>query len=614
MKIKSLIPQFNSFREIFSIDYRSLALFRFSIAALSIYDLLIAWPFLRDFYTDWGILPRSALFSSSSWSYHYVSIYNISGVPAVINILFVVHLIVSLMLLFGFKTRLATFLTWFFTISLIARNPMVVTGGYVMFRLGLFWAIFLPLGARWSIDSALNNVCENPVKLLKKSILSAASFGVILQVLMTYVFAGFHKKGPEWAEDFTGIYYSLHIDQFATTFGKFLLNFPTFLEFNTAFIVYLQRYGVLLFLIPIKNNYFRIIGIILFSFFHIGLNLSMNIGWFQIISIILLTIFIPPQFWDYLIKKLSTDKRKNLKIYYDNDCSFCKRIVFTISTLFLVPGTKVIPGDSVPKINKIIEKENSWVVEDYKGNYLYKFDALMYCFSLSPILFPVKILIRSKDFMKFGNKVYSVIANNRPFLSKSTDFMKFKPINPGTPWPWIVNIIAIISLVYGFYWNIASFDRWAEEENKDNIVVPQSIFWIGPTFQINQYWGLFSPAPMKDDGWLVLSAITKGGEYFDLYTGEELNWEKPKHITKTFPNDRWRKYLMNLWLGQHSDHRVHYGRYMCREWNAKHFGDEQVQSFWMYYMVENTPAPGEEFTEILSAKLHEHACFYPEEE
>ena len=92
------------------------------------------------------------------------------------------------------------------------------------------------------------------------------------------------------------------------------------------------------------------------------------------------------------------------------------------------------------------------------------------------------------------------------------------------------------------------------------------------------------------------------------------NWEKPKHITKTFPNDRWRKYLMNLWLGQHSDHRVHYGRYMCREWNAKHFGDEQVQSFWMYYMVENTPAPGEEFTEILSAKLHEHACFYPEEE
>ena len=152
MKFKSLIPQFNSFREIFSIDYRSLALFRFTLAGLSIYDLLIAWPFLRDFYSDWGILPRSALFSSSGWSYHYISIYNISGVPAVINILFIIHLIVSVMLLLGFRTRIATILTWFFVISLIARNPMVVTGGYVMFRLALFWAIFLPLGARWSVD------------------------------------------------------------------------------------------------------------------------------------------------------------------------------------------------------------------------------------------------------------------------------------------------------------------------------------------------------------------------------------------------------------------------------------------------------------------------------
>jgi len=43
---------------------------------------------------------------------------------------------------------------------------------------------------------------------------------------------------------------------------------------------------------------------------------------------------------------------------------------------------------------------------------------------------------------------------------------------------------------------------------------------------------------------------------------------------------------------------------MCREWNANHYGDDQVQSFWMYYMLENTPSPGEEFSEVLSAKLH----------
>lgn len=613
MNFKSLTSQLNSFRDIFSIDYRSLAFVRFFLGAISIYDLLIAWPFLRDFYTDWGILPRSALLTSSGWSYHYISIYNISGVPAVINILFVAHLIVSLMLMFGFKTRLATILTWFFVISLIARNPMVVTGGYVIFRLGLFWAIFLPMGAKWSIDSALNNVCDKPTQIDKKSFLSPATIAVIFQVLMTYVFAGFHKRDPIWDKDFTGIYYSLHIDQFATSLGKFLLNFPAFLEFNTAFVVYLQRFGVLLFLIPIKNNYFRLLGIFLFCFFHIGLNLTMNIGWFQVIGMIMLGFFLPTSFWDYILNKLSTEKRKRLKIYFDDDCSFCKRLVFSISTFFLVPSTQVLPANSSSKINKMMDKENSWIVQDYQGKFTLRFDALMYVFSMSPILFPLKFLMKWDEFMKFGNKIYTFVANRRPFFSRATDFMQFKPVQSGTPWPLLLHTLAVLGIIYCFYWNLSSFDRWTPDEEKDNFVVPQSIFWLGPTFQINQYWGLFSPVPMKDDGWFVLSAITKGGRQFDLYTDKDLTWDKPNNVTKTYKNDRWRKYLMNMWLGQHSDHRVHYGRYMCREYNASHYGDEQVESFWMYFMVEETPPPGEEFSEIKSAKLHEHSCFLPEE-
>ena len=614
MNFKYLTSHFNSFKEIFSIDFRSLALFRFLLATLSIYDLLIAWPSLRAFYTDWGILPRSELFTSSSWSYHYISIYNISGVPAVINLLFVIHLIVSIMLLVGFKTRLATILTWFFTISLIARNPMVVTGGYVIFRMGLFWAMFLPLGAKWSIDSALNNVCENPTKLIKKIFFSVASIGIIFQILFTYVFAGFHKRDPVWDEEYLGVYYSLHIDQFATSIGQYLLNFPTFLEFLTAFVVYVQRYGILLFLIPIKNNYFRLFGIFFFCFFHIGLNMTMNIGWFQIISIIMLAVFIPSNFWDYILKKLSNKERLGLEIYFDNDCSFCKRIVFTISTLFLIPSTKVLPSTIDKKIHKMMEDENSWIVRDYKGNITTRFNALMYVFSTSPLVFPLKYLTKSSGFMKFGDNIYKFVANRRPFFSKVTDFMKFKPVQTGTPFPLLLNTVALLAIIYCFYWNLASFDRWADEEDKDSIEIPQSVFWLGPTFQINQYWGLFSPKPMTDDGWYVLSAATERGDKFDLFTENELSWEKPENITKMYKNDRWRKYLMNLWLGQHSDHRLHYGRYLCREYNSKNFGMDRVQSFWMYYMIEESPAPGEEQKGIYPSKIHEHICYYPEEE
>ena len=128
--------------EAFYIDLRSLALFRVSLGLICLYDLIMAWTELRTFYTDWGVLPRSLLLQSSGYEYWLWSFYNISGVPAAINLLFIVHLTVILMLIFGFKTRLATVLTWAFTLSLIARNPTVITGAYVILRMALFWSMF----------------------------------------------------------------------------------------------------------------------------------------------------------------------------------------------------------------------------------------------------------------------------------------------------------------------------------------------------------------------------------------------------------------------------------------------------------------------------------------
>ena len=97
--------------------------------------------------------------------------------------------------------------------------------------------------------------------------------------------------------------------------------------------VVIQNSFDVIILIPVKNNYFRLFGIFFFCFFHIGLNMTMNIGWFQIVSIIMLAVFIPSNFWDYILKKLSNKERLGLEIYYDNDCSFCKRIVFTYDLL-----------------------------------------------------------------------------------------------------------------------------------------------------------------------------------------------------------------------------------------------------------------------------------------
>ena len=109
-KIRKLVS------ESFYIDLRSLALFRVGVGMVCLYDLIMAWTELRIFYTDWGVLPRNLLLEGSGYEYYLWSLHNISGVTAVIHIIFAIHLIVIIMFIFGFKTRFATLMVWIFTI------------------------------------------------------------------------------------------------------------------------------------------------------------------------------------------------------------------------------------------------------------------------------------------------------------------------------------------------------------------------------------------------------------------------------------------------------------------------------------------------------------------
>ena len=78
---------------------------------------------------------------------------------------------------------------------------------------------------------------------------------------------------------------------------------------------------------------------------------------------------------------------------------------------------------------------------------------------------------------------------------------------------------------------------------------------------------MFSPQPSKDDGWFGWKEnfVT---ELLSMRT--DYNRERsPLAQMISYPNQRWRKYLMNLWLKKYKDYRLHYGRYLCRRWNSR---------------------------------------------
>ena len=84
-------------------------------------------------------------------------------------------------------------------------------------------------------------------------------------------------------------------------------------------------------------------------------------------------------------------------------------------------------------------------------------------------------------------------------------------------------------------------------------------------------------------------------------------WEKPQYVANIYKNEHWRKYLENIRQVRFADQRLHFGRYICREWNTRHTGAEELMTFQITYMLEET-LPDYEYFTPQKVVLWEHSC------
>ncbi len=453
------------FKNIFGIDVRALAVFRICLALILIFDLSVRSFALIANYTDFGVLPLDfyfSIFNNTGW----VSLHLISGSILFQVALFIIAGLFALALLVGYKTRLATIVSWFLLISLHSRNPTILQGGDIMLRVLVFWAMFLPLNVKYSIDVKLGNIRQN-----KKSILSFGTAGILLQVAFVYFFSALLKTGNEWFPNGTAIYYALQSDQFATHFGKFLLNFPDIMFGLTYFTYFLELIGPILLFIPFFFKQFRSITTFAFIILLVGMALSLNLGHFPFVGLTGMLLFLPSWVWDKMFNRIKDN-------FHEHDYYIDRRI----------------------KVKR----------------YFYIF----------------------------------------------------------------FNCVALFFIIYIFLWNVQSLGKFN--------AVPDKMEFIAHKLRIDQYWNMFSPYPLKDDGWYVIDGTLVNGLHVDLLTNNEVTYEKPYHVADLYTHERWRKYLMNLWNRDYDFHRPYYLSYLCNDWNEEHSGDERMENIAMNFMLEVT--------------------------
>ena len=284
------------FKDLFEIDVRSLALLRIALGLLILGDLANRYQNLEFFYTDNGIVTRAM--SQEYLGDGFWSLYWIDGSVEVTQILFALTASVAIGLVFGFNTRLMTILCLVLVASIQIRNPLVLTGGHILLRMMLFWSMFLPLGAVWSIDSYLSLEREPE----RWKVASVATMGIMLQVALMYFFSGISKLNGFW---FSGqaVEYVLSMEMYVKPAGEYLRRFPGLLQVISKFTVVLEIVAPILMFVPRINKFVRGMAMALFWWMHIVIWATMSIGIFSLTAMASWFVFVPSSAWNFYLRK-----------------------------------------------------------------------------------------------------------------------------------------------------------------------------------------------------------------------------------------------------------------------------------------------------------------------
>ncbi|MGC4047063.1 MAG: HTTM domain-containing protein [Armatimonas sp.] len=170
--------------------------------------------------------------------------------------------------------------------------------------------------------------------------------------------------------------------------------------------------------------------------------------------------------------------------------------------------------------------------------------------------------------------------------------------------PWLpTQFIAAFFVWFVTAWNIGTLPN----KNPANYV-PSQVRWLNAFIRLDQKWAMFAPFPSHDDGWFAMPAVWQNGKTMDLYTRLPVAWDKPDHVNRMFPDERWRKYLMNLWIKDYRYQWQNFGEWACRSSQLHDSKGNQLRSLVVWYMLEMTVPPGQKQTPPVKTFLWEHYC------
>lgn len=632
----------------FTADPRSLGLLRIALGTLVFVDILRRVPDIEAHYANTGWLTNHfALFRPMSS--HLFSIHLAFSSPGQVKVLFALHLLVCLLFIVGWKTRLMHVLMALLLVSADSRNVMIENGGWVVLILLTVWSAFLPLGRRFSVDAFLASLRarrENSVAGLSerddpardtRPVVSLAVAALILQWAVIYYFNVVHKTGREW-RDGSAVYYFFQQDRMVTAFGGWVREFVPLgvYQVMTYSTLLIEASVALLLILPFRPGLLRMIAWVLVATLHLSIDAVVQLGPFSWVMAVMFFALIPREAWQRFGPKVA-QRYPARDLYLNPESGFWLRFAGVVKRFDVLERVRFVPvtprlqaepvpsaadearrsedGENdeeerdaesteseEPELDRLVRE--SLVVGSPRDGRLYTGAAALFHLAEAVpfgrfLVFPARLpVVRGMVQRGLERAARSSADADRYFeLDGLTGRPELRAAEPTEArLAWLRNLALLREATVALIMVCG-----VSQVLMENRAVP---VWLKPTTRpewmtaivtyprMFQGWSMFAPSPPRDDGRIVVDGVTKDGRRLDPLTGAEPTFDvQPEGGFRM--NQIWGDFHRRIaedrfkvyWNGFRDYLRIHH------EITGR--PEDELVAFEVWFVNEQIPPPGE---------------------
>lgn len=324
---------------------QALGLFRIAVGLLTLYSFALFAKDAAVFFSDEGVITSDTLREVMHRDYHTIFrwVHSPGGVRLALGVLFAAGVLFTI----GWRTRVSAVVLFALVASFHERNNMVLNSGDTVLRTMLFFFMFAPAGAAFSVDSLLRRMRlpEESAYLPSRSPPWAQRM-MQVQVAVIYLATAYAKSGFDVWHSGHAMHYIFGLVDFNVRGVEQLLNYPALCAALTHATLAGEVAVPLLLWFRASRPAGMLIGVAL----HAWIIVAMNIPVFGTLMIATyLPFFAEDQIDGFLARRRARYAERRSKVYFDAACPLCQGARRAVKVMDLFDRAEFIDARQAPQ-------------------------------------------------------------------------------------------------------------------------------------------------------------------------------------------------------------------------------------------------------------------------